>query len=109
MCRAWPVAVLLLLVVPGVAGAGDGCSFERTGTTWTLVSDCTTDTSIVLPDNVTLDGAQYTIMATDPSDGSFRGGIIVARGASAAGTNTVIRAMKLADGWQTSHDRLRAS
>lgn len=107
MRRAWLVA-LLLFAVPDLAGAADGCSFQRTGTTWTLVSDCATDSSIVLPDGVTLDGAQHTIMATDPSDGFFRGGVIVAGDASATVMNTVISAMKLADACATGHDRLRA-
>lgn len=108
MPRAWPVALLLLVAVPDLAGAADGCSFQRTGTTWTLLSDCGTDSSIVIPDGVTLDGAQHTIMATDPADGFFRGGIIVAGGASATVTNTVISALKLADVCATGHDRLRA-
>jgi hypothetical protein len=107
MRRAWPVA-LLLFVVADPAGAADGCSFQKTGTTWTLLSDCATDSSIVLPDGITLDGAQNTIMATDPSAGVFRGGIIVASGASASVTNTVISALKLADACETGHDRLRA-
>lgn len=107
MRRAWPLA-LLLFAVPDLAGAADGCSFQKAGTTWTLASDCATDSSIVLPDGFTLDGAQNTIMATDPIGGHFRGGIIVAGGASANVTNTVISALMLVDVCETGHERLRA-
>jgi hypothetical protein len=109
MRRAWPVALLLLLAVPSLADAADGCSFQTIGLMWTLGSDCATDSSIVLPDGVTLDGAQHTIVAMDPDGGGvFRGGIIVAGGASATVLNTVISALMLADVCQTGHDRLRA-
>jgi len=107
MRRAWPVAVLLLLAFTGPAEAAAGCVFLESGHTWTLDSDCTIDASIVLPDGVTLDGAQHTIIAVDPLDGAFRGGIIVAGGASASVTNTVISALMLTNVCQDGHERLR--
>src|SRR6476620_12514303 len=107
MRRAWPVAVLLLLAFTGPAEAADGCLFLESGTTWTLDSHCTIDASIVLPDGVTLDGAHHTIIAIDPLEGTFRGGIIVAGGASASVTNTVISALLLANVCQEGNERLR--
>src|SRR6187551_844373 len=97
MRRAWPVAVLMLLTVTGSARAADGCLFIESGLTWTLDADCTVDGSLVIPDGVTLDGAQHTIMAVDPRNGAFRGGIIVAGGATANVTNTTISALMLAN------------
>jgi hypothetical protein len=107
MRRAWQVA-LLLFAVPGFADAADGCSFQTIGSTWTLVADCATDSSIVVPDGFALDGGQHTIIAMNPAGGVFRGGIIVAGGASATVTNTIITALMLVDVCETGHDRLRA-
>jgi hypothetical protein len=108
MRRAWPVAVLLLLAVTGRAdAAAEGCLFLESGNTWTLDSDCTVDGSLVVPDGVTLDGAQHTIIAIDPLNGAFRGGIIVSGGASATVVNTVITAVMLTNVCQEGHERLR--
>lgn len=108
MRRAWPVAVLMLLAVTGSARAADGCLFIEAGHTWTLDADCTVDGSLVIPDGVTLDGAQHTIIAVDPRNGAFRGGIIVAGGRSANVTNTTISALMLTNVCQDGNDRLRA-
>jgi hypothetical protein len=107
MRRAWLHALLLLIIAPGLAEAADGCSLIKAGSAWTLAEDCTTDASIVLPDGVTLDGAHHTIVAVDPAGALFRGGVIVAGGASANVVNTVITALMLADACQVLHDRLR--
>src|SRR6188508_2928686 len=104
MRRGWPVAVLLLLAFTGSAEAANGCLFLESGNTWTLDSDCTIDTSIVLPDGVTLDGAHHTIVAIDPLDGTFRGGIIVSGGASASVTNVVVSALMLANECQEGNE-----
>lgn len=108
MRRAWPVAVVMLLAFTGSARAADGCLFIESGHTWTLDADCTVDGSLVIPDGVTLDGAQHTIMAVDPRNGAFHGGIIVAGGSSATVTNTTITALMLANVCQDGNDRLRA-
>ena len=109
MLRAWPVAVLLLLAVSRPATAEDGCVFQITNEhTWTLDADCTVDSPIVIPDGYTLDGAQHTITAIDPAGGYFRGGIIVNGGRTAAVTNTIITAVRLANVCQEGNDRLRA-
>jgi hypothetical protein len=108
MRRAWPLA-LLLLSVTGRANAADGCLFrESADHTWTLEADCSVDASIVVPDGVTLDGAQHTIVAVDPPDGPFRGGVVVSGGASASVINTVITARMLSHVCQEGNDRLRA-
>lgn len=108
MRHAWPLAVLMVLAFTGSARAADGCLFIESGHTWTLDADCTVDGSLVIPDGVTLDGAQHTITAVDPQNGTFRGGIVVAGGATATVTNTIISALMLANICQNGNDRLRA-
>ena len=108
MRRPWPLALLLLILVSRPADAANECSFQVTGSRWTLASDCTTDASIVVPDGFTLDGAHHTIVAVDPPGGVFRGGIIVSGGAAATVINTVLSALMLADRCESGHDRLRA-
>lgn len=109
MRRAWPVALLLLLSVTGRANAADGCLFQASANrTWTLEADCSVDASIVIPDGITLDGAQHTILAVDPPDGPFQGAVIVNGGASAGVINTVVSARMLSHVCQEGNDRLRA-
>jgi hypothetical protein len=45
----------------------DGCAASTSGTTVTLLGDCTETTPFVVPDGVTLDGAGHTLTAADPS------------------------------------------
>src|SRR4051812_26937340 len=109
MRRAWPLVLLLIFSATGRANAADGCIFRVSpDNIWTLDADCTVDASIVIPDGVTLDGAQHTIIAMDPPDGPFRGGILVNGGASASVINTVITAVMLSNVCRDGHDRLRA-
>jgi hypothetical protein len=108
MRHAWPVAVLMVFAFTGSARAADGCLFIESGHTWTLDADCTVDGSLVIPDGITLDGAQHTITAVDPQNGTFRGGIVVGGGATATVTNTIISALMLANICQNGNDRLRA-
>lgn len=106
MRRGWALC-LVLLVLPGSAAAADRCTFAKAGSTWSLTADCTTDRSIVIPDGITLDGNHHTIIAVDPADGFFRGGVIVSGGRSAVVANVTVTAMKLADICQVGNDRLR--
>jgi len=108
MRRAWLVA-LLLLGLTGRAHAADQCLFRETGDrTWTLEADCSVTASIVLPDGITLDGAQHTIVAVDPPTGSFRGAIIASAGSTANVINTVLSSAMLANVCREGNDRLRA-
>lgn len=73
----------------------------------TLDTDCTTDTSIVVPNGFTLDGAGHTITAVDPSGGHFTGGVIQNGGASANVTDVHVTASGLADVCDGGAARLR--
>lgn len=109
---------LLGLVMLGVAttasaqdwiddAAGVPCRFTRTGTVISLENDCVTESSIELSDGDTLDGSGHTIWAIDPPGGSFRGGVVVARGGTVSVVNTRISARQLASVCHGGDERLR--
>ena len=107
LLRASLLASLFVLAGTASAGAETTCRFEVAGTTLRLLDDCTTDTSIAVPDGMTLDGASHWIVALDPAFGRFRGGVIVAAGRRATVVNTMITTMFLADGCEIGSRRLR--
>ena len=72
-----------------------------------LRGSCTTSSSIVVPDGMTLDGRGHAIVAIDPDADTFRGGIVVARGGFASVINTVVTAAGLADVCHGGAERLR--
>ena len=82
------------LVLPDGAEAQSACAdvLSRAGSVWRLVGDCITDTTIDIPDGVTLDGNTHTITAVDPPGGFFQGAIVVARGRTASIVHTHITA-----------------
>jgi hypothetical protein len=89
------------------ARAATTCTFTTSGTTMTLNGSCTTDSSIVVPNGFTLDGAGYTITAVDPPAGHFVGGVIQNGGGSANVTNVRITASGLSDTCDAGANRLR--
>jgi hypothetical protein len=99
---------LVLLVAPGSAEAAARCMFSQSAAQWTLQNDCATDHSITVPDGVTLDGNHHTIVAVDPANGFFHGGVVVNGGASANVVNLTITSSMLADICQAGDYRLRA-
>ena len=82
------------LVLPDGAAAQSACEdvLSRGGSVWRLVDDCITDTTLEIPDGVTLDGNTHTITAVDPPGGFFQGAIVVARGRTASIVHTRITA-----------------
>lgn len=91
-------------IVPLVA-----CSFtsDSPSMTMTLNGDCTTDTTIAIPDGWTLDGAGHTITAVDPEGGHFVGGVVENAGAVAHVRGLTVTAFGLADVCDGGADRLR--
>ena len=87
--------VLSALVLLVTASAEAQCQFDVTGSTMRLVADCTTQSSIHVPQGMTLDGADHTITVVDPVPGSFTGGVVVNEGANASVINTRITALGL--------------
>ncbi len=101
------VVAFALLLVATAADAATTCTFDRSATTWRLLGDCTTDSTLVIPDGITLDGANQTITAIDPPGGHFVGAIVASGGATASIINTHITAQALADVCDGGPSRLR--
>jgi len=101
-------ALLLPLAFAAVASAVMPCVFVPSGPmTLTLAADCTTDTTILIPNGFTLDGAGHTITAVDPSGDHFKGAVVANGGATAHVTNLHVKASGLADVCDAGADRLR--
>jgi len=106
---------------PGTAGAGflidnltnqttdllGPCTVSVTGSTITLLADCTTDHTIFVPHGFTLQGAGHTITAVDPPTDHFRGAVVQNAGTEAHVTNLGVTASGLADVCDAGVDRLR--
>lgn len=72
-----------------------------------LDADCTTDTTIVIPDGFTLDGRNKTITAIDPVGGHFLGAVIRNGGAVAHVRNLTVAGGTLTNLCDGGGDRLR--
>ena len=57
---------------PNAAKPSTTCQFTKSGAVWTLKSDCTTGTTILLPAGVTLNGAGKTFTMKGPAAGFAR-------------------------------------
>jgi len=79
------------------AHAQSNCHFSVHGTAMKLKADCTTDTTILVPEGFTLDGAGHAITAVDPSGGHFLGAVVANAGTHANVMNLIITASNLAD------------
>jgi parallel beta-helix repeat protein len=75
----------VVLAVTGIASAdtpvGPPCAFTTKNATMTLNADCTTTTTINVPNGVTLDGKGHRITAVDPVGGAFTGAVVANGGA----------------------------
>lgn len=114
---------------PGFAGNADALivDAEGTATTWdfepalggcsvaadaatktlTLLADCVTDETLLVPDGWTLDGDGRTITAVDPAGGHFKGAVVRNAGAEAHVRDLGVTASGLADACDGGDDRLR--
>ncbi len=90
-----------------VGPTASGCEFTLEGTTMTLVADCTTDATIVVPDGFTLDGAGHSITAVDPPGGHFVGAVVRNGWTSATVQNLHITVSGLANACDAGDNRLR--
>src|SRR4051812_18282036 len=101
------LAVSLSAAIALSQSASAQCTTTTTGKTMTLNGDCTTTTSIIVPNGLTFDGAGHTITAVDPAGGHFTGGVIQNGGAKANVTNVKITTSGLAEVCDAGPDRLR--
>ena len=95
------------LAMPAAAQAQSECRYTRSGSVVTLVADCTTETSVVIPDGATFDGNTHSITAVDPPGGYFQGPIVVARGGTGSIINTRVTAALRANVCAEGEARLR--
>ncbi len=73
------------------------CAFSDTASTRTLLSDCTTDQTILVPTDKTFDGNGHSITAIDPAGGHFLGAVLANEGATANVTNVTVTTSHLAN------------
>ncbi|MGK2851227.1 MAG: ExeM/NucH family extracellular endonuclease [Candidatus Limnocylindrales bacterium] len=83
------------------------CAFQDDGTTRTLLGDCSTDTTVGVPDGWTLDGDGFSISAFDPVGDHFRGAVVANDGDAAHIRDLTVTAYQLADVCDDADDRLR--
>jgi hypothetical protein len=95
------------LSIPGPSPLANTCGFTTVGATMTLTGDCTTDTTITIPDGFTLDGDGYTLTAVDPFGGHFLGAVVASAGTEAHVQDLRITTSGLADVCDAGADRLR--
>jgi hypothetical protein len=79
------------------AFSADPCTFTVSETTMLLDGDCSTTTTIVIPDGFTLDGGGRSITAVNPAVGTFLGAVVTNGGATAHVVSVNIRAQDLAN------------
>ena len=73
----------------------------------TLTGDCSTSTTITVPNGWTLNGAGHTITAYDPAGGHFRGAVVANAGTVANVHDVTITGYHLADVCDAGTDALR--
>jgi predicted extracellular nuclease len=73
----------------------------------TLTGDCTTSTTVTVPNGWTLEGAGHTITAYDPAGGHFRGAVVANAGSVANVRDVRITGYRLADVCDAGVDALR--
>lgn len=83
------------------------CVVDDDGSTYTLLANCVTDETLVLPDGYTLDGHGFSITAVDPTGGHFLGAVVTNGGTTAHVTDVVITASGLVDACDAGSNRLR--
>lgn len=85
------------------------CVFVTTGSTMLLTNHCTTETAILVPNGMTLDGNGYSITAVEPAVGHFTGAVV--QNATAPSvihvTNLTVKAQLPANPCDAGEDRLR--
>jgi nitrous oxidase accessory protein NosD len=84
------------------------CSVSVSGTTITLLSNCTTDHTLYIPNSFTLEGNSKTITAVDPVGGHFLGAVVMNGGASDNVQNLTVTASGLQNACDDGDNRLRA-
>lgn len=103
------IALGLVLAFTASTQGATTCSFtdDPGAKTLTLMDNCTTDSTIYIPDGYLLDGNGYGITAIDPSEGHFVGAVVRNQGAEAHVRNLYVTASGLANVCDSGDNRLR--
>ncbi len=101
------VVSFMSVIVMQTAFAGDDCSFVVDGEVMTLTGDCTTDSTILVPDGFTLEGDGYTITAVDPTGSHFTGAVVTNAGSTAYVNDLTVTAAGLQNTCDVGANRLR--
>jgi hypothetical protein len=72
----------------------------------TLLADCTTDETLLIPDGYTFDGDGHTVTAVDPAGGHFLGAVVQNGGTTANVEDLIVRAAGLTDACDAGRDAL---
>ncbi|MFP2905852.1 right-handed parallel beta-helix repeat-containing protein [Pyxidicoccus sp. 3LFB2] len=81
----------------GRCGQHPPCSLSLTDATVTLQADCTTESTVFIPDGYTFDGAEHVLTAVDPEGGHFLGAVLRNRGTTAHVRNARVEARGLSE------------
>jgi hypothetical protein len=84
-------ALVAFLLSAQQASAADNCNFLKTSTAWVLQGACQTDSTIVVPNGITLNGQSFRITAKDPVGGNFQGPILTNGGSVFNISNLTLR------------------
>lgn len=83
------------------------CAFSLEDGRLSLEADCTTDSTLLVPEGFTFDGKGHTLTAVDPPGGFFTGAVIRNRGALARVHGVTVTADGLKDGCSPGAAMLR--
>lgn len=72
------------------------CSLALADAKVTLEADCTTESTVFIPDGHTFDGAEHVLTAVDPEGGRFQGAVLRNRGATAHVSRVKVTARDMA-------------
>ncbi len=104
------VTVLLLtlfIIALPATNAATTCAFTTIGKVMALKANCTTDTTIFVPNGFTLDGRGHTIIGVDPVGGHFVGAVVENAGTVANVINLHVTVSGLMDVCDDGEARLR--
>lgn len=107
LCLSLLASLLLLGIGTSRTNAASTCVFVPAGNSLVLAADCVTDTAILVPDGMTLDGNGHSITAVEPALGHFTGAIVQNEGAVMHVANLTLRAQLPANPCDAGEARLR--
>jgi hypothetical protein len=106
--KVLPIALCSLFMAGSLpAEALTDCTFTIQGKKQKLDGNCTTDETLFILDDHTLDGNDFTIAAVDPAGDHFRGAVVKNAGTKAKVKDLTVTASGLTNSCDAGADRLR--